>query len=252
MRVRPLAPLLLLLGLAPLGCGPADPGAGAPGAAEAREAPPGTTDAASSALPAAPNGDLPEDPRPVVVFLGTSLTAGYGLASEDDTYVRRLAELAADEGLPFRAMNAGVSGDTSAGGLRRLDWVLQQPLDVLVVELGANDGLRGLPTDALRDNLVAIVRGTRERHPDARIVLVTMEAPPNLGAAYTERFRSVFAEVAEAEGVILAPFLLEGIAGDPTLNQGDGIHPTAEGHERMARNLWPALRRALAAEEALR
>lgn len=248
MRVRPLA-LLLLLGLAPLGCGPADPGAGAPGAADARETPAGTT---SSALPAAPNDNVPEDPRPVVVFLGTSLTAGYGLASEDDTYVRRLAELAADEGLPFRARNAGVSGDTSAGGLRRLDWVLRQPLDVLVVELGANDGLRGLPTDALRDNLVAIVRGTRERHPDARIVLVAMEAPPNLGAAYTERFRSVFAEVAEAEGVILAPFLLEGIAGDPSLNQGDGIHPTAEGHERMARNLWPALRRALAAEEAVR
>jgi len=178
---------------------------------------------------------------PVVVFLGTSLTAGLGLARPEDTYVARLAELADSAGLPFQAVNAGVSGDTSAGGLRRLNWVLREPLDVLVVELGANDGLRGQDPDATAENLRAIVDRTRTRYPEAEVVLAGMEAPPNLGPDYTARFRSIFPTVAAERGGALVPFLLEGVAGVPALNQGDGIHPTAEGHRMMAQTVWPVL-----------
>lgn len=192
-------------------------------------------DAPSAASPAV------ADDRPVVVFLGTSLTAGLGLPTDEDTYVARVAELADSAGTPIRAVNAGVSGETSAGGLRRIDWVLREPLDVLVVELGANDGLRGQDPFALSDNLTQIVRRTRTRYPEARIVLAGMEAPPNLGPLYTGMFREVFTDVASTEGTLLIPFLLDGVAGDPSLNQSDGIHPTPEGHRIMARTVWTVL-----------
>jgi acyl-CoA thioesterase-1 len=189
----------------------------------------------------APEEASPADERPPVVFLGTSLTAGLGLLSDDDSYVARLAELADSAGLPFRAVNAGVSGETSAGGLRRLDWVLRQPLAVLVLELGANDGLRGHDPDMLEDNLRTIIDRTRARHPGSRVVIAGMQAPTNLGKAYTDRFRAIFPTVAEATGSALIPFLLEGVAGVPELNQDDRIHPTAEGHELVARNVWAVL-----------
>jgi acyl-CoA thioesterase-1 len=182
-----------------------------------------------------------EPTGPVVVFLGTSLTAGLGLARPEDTYVARLAELADSAGLPFEAVNAGVSGDTSAGGLRRLDWVLREPVDVLVVELGANDGLRGQDPEATAENLRAILDRTRARYPEAELILAGMEAPPNLGPDYTARFRAVFPAVVAQEGGSLVPFLLEGVAGVPALNQDDGIHPTAEGHRMMAQTVWPVL-----------
>lgn len=185
------------------------------------------------------------DDHLVVVFLGTSLTAGFGLADDDDTYVSRLVELADSAGIPFRAVNAGVSGETSAGGLRRLDWALRERVDVLFVELGANDGLRGQDPAALEGNLTEIIRRTRARYPDTAIVLAGMEAPPNLGARYTAAFREVFPRVARAEDAELVPFLLDGVAGVAELNQGDRIHPTAEGHERVARVVWPVLERAL-------
>jgi len=178
---------------------------------------------------------------PRVVFLGTSLTAGLGLLRAEDTYVVRLAELADSAGLPMAAVNAGVSGDTSAGGLRRLDWVLREPLDVLVVELGANDGLRGQDPDATKANLEAIVTKTRARYPEAAVVIAGMEAPTNLGEEYTRQFRSVFPTVAEESGAELVPFILDGVAGVRALNQDDGIHPTPEGHLLMARNVWPTL-----------
>lgn len=181
------------------------------------------------------------DERPVVVFLGTSLTAGLGLPADDDTYVSRVAELADSAGMPIRVVNAGVSGETSAGGLRRLDWVLREPLDVLVVELGANDGLRGQDPFALQENLTQIVRRTRTRYPNVRIVLTGMEAPPNLGPLYTTAFHQVFPSVAESEGTLLVPFLLDSVAGIASLNQSDGIHPTAEGHRIMARHVWSVL-----------
>lgn len=193
----------------------------------------------------ATDSGVPSDGRPVVVFLGTSLTAGLGLEREADTYVAVLESMADSAGLPFRAVNAGVSGETSAGGLRRLDWVLRTEVDVLVLELGANDGLRGQSPAALRENLTEIIRSTRARYPDARVVLAGMEAPPNLGPAYTAGFRAVFPEVAEAEGTFLIPFLLDGVAGVPELNQSDRIHPTPDGHRRIARTAWPVLREVL-------
>lgn len=184
---------------------------------------------------------------PVVVFFGTSLTAGLGLPSEDDTYVWRSAELATAAGVPFTPVQAGVSGETSAAGLRRIDWVLQNPLDVLVIELGANDGLRGLSVGQLEENLVGVIRRTRERYPSTEIVLLGMEAPPNMGEQYTSAFRRVFQDVARQEGARLVPFLLDGVAGVSDLNQADGIHPTPEGHRRLAENIMPQLLAALAA-----
>lgn len=179
---------------------------------------------------------------PRVVFLGTSLTAGYGL---DDparqAWVSRIDALADSSGLPVEAVNAGSSGDTSSGGLRRLEWILQEPLDLLVVELGANDGLRGQDVTALADNLRAIVNRTRAAYPEARVALVAMEAPRNMGPDYVERFRRVFPEVARETGSTLVPFPLDSVAGRPELNLPDGIHPTPRGHQVMARAMWPHL-----------
>jgi acyl-CoA thioesterase-1 len=186
---------------------------------------------------------------PRVVVLGTSLTAGLGLSDPDrQSWAGVLGERARDAGLPVQIVNAGVSGDTSAGGLRRLEWLLREPVDVLVVELGANDGLRGLSLAELEANLREIIARTREAWPEARIVLAGMEAPPNMGRDYVEGFRSLFVEVAGEEGVALIPFLLEGVAAVPSLNQADGIHPTVEGHRRMADTAWPIVEAALREE----
>jgi len=201
------------------------------------DGPPGS---GSSQVVVGTASEVPDD-RPVVVFLGTSLTAGLGLERDEDTYVARVEELAAAAGTPIRAVNAGVSGETSAAGLRRLDWVLRQPLDVLVLELGANDGLRGQDPFALRDNLREIVRRTRTRYPAVRVVIAGMEAPPNMGGLYTTAFRQVFPDVAAEEGAAFVPFLLAGVAGVPSLNQSDLIHPTAEGHAILAENVWAVL-----------
>ena len=189
----------------------------------------------------ASGAEVPSADVPVVVFLGTSLTAGFGLSRDEDTYVSRLVELADSAGLPFRAVNAGVSGETSAGGLRRLDWALREPLDVLVVELGANDGLRGQDPVAPEANLTQIVRRARVRYPDITVVLAGMEAPRNLGPLFTQAFREVFPRVARAEGTELIPFLLDGVAGMPELNQSDRIHPTVEGHRIVASVAWRVL-----------
>ncbi|MDP2958391.1 MAG: arylesterase [Longimicrobiales bacterium] len=205
---------------------------------------PGERDAAGA--PEAAFQEPDEGARgPRVVFLGTSLTAGLGLESSQEGYVHRLSELADSAGVPMDAVNAGVSGDTSAGGLRRLEWILRQPVDVLVVELGANDGLRGQDPDATARNLRDIVRGVRARYPAATLLLAGMEAPPNMGESYTERFRAIFPTVAEDMGIPLVPFLLAGVAGVPELNQDDGIHPTPRGHDLMASNVWPYLEPAL-------
>jgi acyl-CoA thioesterase-1 len=182
----------------------------------------------------------PTEDQLVVLFLGTSLTAGYGLAA-DQAYPALVQQHIDAANLNFRVVNAGVSGDTSAGGLRRLDWLLQLPIAVLVMELGANDMLRGLDIDALRDNLAEILRRTRATHPDARFVIAGMRAAPNLGSAYGEAFEAVFPAVAREHGAALIPFLLEDVAGEPSLNQADGIHPTTEGQRRIAKTVWPVL-----------
>lgn len=196
-------------------------------------------------------GDAP--PRPAgaeqgrVVFLGTSLTAGLGLDPEQ-AYPALIQRKIDSAGLSFEAVNAGVSGETSAGARRRIDWVLSQPVSVLVIETGANDGLRGLEVDSLRSNIQTIIDEARKLSPPPAIILVGMRAPPNMGFGYTRRFREVYRELAEQNDLPLVPFLLDGVAGVPSLNQGDMIHPTAEGQRRMADVVWkvlePVLRRA--------
>jgi acyl-CoA thioesterase-1 len=177
--------------------------------------------------------------EPVIVALGDSLTAGPGVAP-DEAYPSRLADRLRREGYDYRVVNAGVSGDTSAGGLRRLDWVLRTKPEVVIVALGANDGLRGQPVAALRDNLAAIVR--RVRATGAQVLLAGMRMPPNYGEAFTRDFAAAYAEVARSAGVPLVPFLLDGVAANPALNLPDGIHPNAAGHRVIADRLWPHLR----------
>jgi acyl-CoA thioesterase-1 len=179
----------------------------------------------------------------VVVAFGDSLTAGQGVAV-DEAYPALLEARLRREGYAYRVVNAGVSGDTSAGGRRRVDWVLRTRPDVVIVALGANDGLRGLSVDGLRDNLEAIVG--RFRDAGTRVLLVGMRVPPNYGDDYARAFAAVFPAVARRTGVPLVPFLLDGVAGDPRLNQPDGIHPTADGQRVMADRLWPFLRPLLA------
>ncbi|MDE2981914.1 MAG: arylesterase [Gemmatimonadota bacterium] len=187
---------------------------------------------------------------PRVVFIGTSLTAGYGLDDPDLAFPAVLGRRMTAAGQRYRVVNAGVSGDTSAGGGARLANLLEQHgsrLAVLFVELGANDGLRGQSPEALHDNLSRIVRETRHHRPHVGIVLAGMRAPTNLGTAYTEAFRAVFPRIAEENEVLLIPFLLEGVAAVPSLNQPDGIHPNAEGHQAVASHVWSLLGGYLAA-----
>lgn len=189
-----------------------------------------------------------------VVYLGDSLTAGYGLeGGEDEAYPALVERKAEALGWDVRTVNAGLSGDTSAGGLRRVDWVVNRgPIDVLVLALGANDGLRGLPTDALKANLEAIIARVRAANPDVQIVLAGMLTPTNMGSAYGDRFETVYREVAEEQGVELIPFLLDGVGGVRSLNQPDGVHPTAEGQRVMAETVWQTLRPVLEAARAER
>jgi acyl-CoA thioesterase-1 len=179
---------------------------------------------------------------PKVVFLGDSLTAGYGLDAGDayPSVVQRRLKAA---GLNVEVVNAGVSGDTSAGGLRRVDWALDGNVAVLVVALGGNDALRGLGTDDLRRNLAAIIERARQRN--AAVILAGMEAPPNLGASYTSAFRQVYRDLAAGYRIELIPFLLEGVAGNAALNQADGIHPNAEGARRIADIVSPYVERTV-------
>lgn len=178
------------------------------------------------------------DGRPRIVFLGDSLMAGYGLAAEHSVPSRLQSRLDA-EGYDYEVVNAGVSGDTSAGGLSRLDWVLEGDVAILVIELGANDGLRGLPVQNLRRNLDAII--TRARARGITVLLTGMEAPPNYGAAYTTEFRQVFHDLAQSHDVAFLPFFLEGVAGVPHLNLGDGIHPNADGTRVIEDVVWNVL-----------
>ncbi|MCC5808192.1 MAG: arylesterase [Opitutales bacterium] len=185
------------------------------------------------------------EPEPVrVLAFGDSLTAGYGLDPED-AYPALLEAIARDKGFHLTVRNAGLSGETTAGGLRRIGWVLRQPVDVLILALGANDALRGQDPEATENNLRTIIAEAREAHPDVTILLAGMFAPPNLGSDYRRAFDGIFPRIAEDEEVRLVPFLLEGVAGDPSLNQADGIHPTREGQRIMARTVWAELHRAL-------
>ena len=176
-----------------------------------------------------------------VLFFGTSLTAGYGL-DPSLAFPRLVAERAAADGMPIVAVNAGLSGETSAGAVRRIEWTLKTPVDIVVIETGGNDALRALNADSLERNLRAIVDRVQQAQPTAKILLAVMEAPPNLGGAYTRRFRQAYSNVARSEGVALLPFLLEGVAGHPELNQADGVHPNERGERVVAENVWKVLK----------
>ena len=180
-----------------------------------------------------------------MVILGTSLTAGLGL-DPASAYPAVLQQLADSARIPAEIVNAGLSGETSAGALRRASWVLEQPADLIVLEVGANDGLRGVDPDSTYANVVALIETVRRVRPSAELALVQMEAPPNLGARFTQRFHAVYERAARVTGVPLWPFLLEGVAGDARYNQADGIHPNREGAQRVARTMWRSLAPALA------
>jgi acyl-CoA thioesterase I len=206
-----------------------------------------TADTASRPAAATESSDS-HSTRPRIVCLGDSLTAGLGLSSTDQAYPALLEDRLKHAGLDFEVVNAGVSGDTSAGGLRRLDWSLQGDVRVLIVALGANDGLRGLPPSELRSNLEAIVAAAQKRN--VRVLVLGMEAPPNFGAVYIKEFRAVYAQVAADRDVPLVPFFLEGVAGVGRLNQADGIHPTAEGQQRIADTIWRSLEPLVRAQKS--
>ena len=171
-----------------------------------------------------------------ILFFGDSLTAGYGLSAEE-AFPALVEKALVKKGKPVKVTNAGLSGETSAGGLSRLDWILRAPIDVFILELGANDGLRGLPLDQTRKNLQAIIDKVKTKYPKAKIVVTGMMVPPNLGKAYTDEFQKIFPELAKKNNATLIPFLLQDVAGIEKLNQADGIHPNVEGHKIVAGNV---------------
>ncbi len=176
-----------------------------------------------------------------ILFFGDSITAGYGLEIEQ-AFPALIQQKIDSEDLKYRVINAGQSGETSAGGVRRVDWILQQKPDIFFLELGGNDGLRGVDPNNTKENLQMIIDKVNARYPETTIVLAGMQAPPNLGETYAKHFSSIFYELADENDVVFMPFVLEDVAGDPDLNQPDGIHPTAKGHEIIAENVWDILK----------
>lgn len=176
----------------------------------------------------------------VIVFYGDSLTAGYGIDPES-AFPALIGKALEQKGKNVKVVNAGVSGETSAGGLSRVDWVLRQPVDIFVLELGANDGLRGLPVEQTKKNLQAIIDKVKAKNPNVKIVIAGMMVPPNMGPDYSAQFQKIFPELARRNDAALVPFLLEDVAGIKTLNLADGIHPNPEGHQIVARNVLKVL-----------
>ncbi|MGZ5133775.1 MAG: arylesterase [Flavitalea sp.] len=176
-----------------------------------------------------------------IVFFGNSLTAGYGL-EPSSAFPALIQEKIDSLDLPYKVINAGVSGETSSGGNSRIDWILEQPIDIFVLELGANDGLRGIPMTETKTNLQSIIDKVKSKYPQAKIIIAGMQIPPNMGAQYTTEFRSIFPELARKNNSGLIPFILEGVGGEVKLNQEDGIHPTAEGHHIVSENVWKELK----------
>jgi acyl-CoA thioesterase I len=228
---------LMTAGLA-VGCGPAAKDKTPQAVQTAEAAPvvkaPGGTSALSQAATAGPT----------VLFIGTSLTAGLGLRPEQ-AYPALIQAKADSAGTPLKAVNAGVSGETSAGALNRIDWVLRGPADIVVLETGANDALRALPVSEARSNIGQILDRIKAAKPHAKVFLVQMEAPPNLGQQYTTAFHNMYAYLAREKGVTLIPFLLNGVAGHAELNQADGLHPNVTGEKIVATNVWNSLKRAM-------
>jgi acyl-CoA thioesterase-1 len=185
-------------------------------------------------------GDAGKEKAKTIVFFGNSLTAGYGV-DPSEAFPALVQEKIDSLKLPYKVINAGLSGETTAGGKSRIDWILRQPVDIFVLELGGNDGLRGIPIAETSKNLQAIIDRVREKYPNVKIILAGMQVPPNMGRTYTTSFRVVFQQLAANNHVDLIPFLLENVGGISHLNQADGIHPNPEGHRIVAENVWKVL-----------
>lgn len=198
------------------------------------------TTAPNNQSPSADQESVPVVKKKIIVFFGNSLTAGYGL-SPDQAFPNLIQQRIDSLDLPYQVVNAGLSGETSSGGKTRIDWILQQPMDIFVLELGANDGLRGIPLSTTKRNLQEIIDKVRAKYPSIKLVFAGMQLPPSMGQAYTTEFRNLYIELAKNNTMTLIPFLLEGVGGEPELNQPDGIHPTAEGHRIVAENVWKEL-----------
>ncbi len=179
--------------------------------------------------------------KKTIVFFGNSLTAGYGL-NPSQAFPALIQNKIDSLGLTYNVINAGVSGETSSGGNGRIDWILREPIDVFILELGANDGLRGIPLAETRKNLQSIVEKVKLKYPAVLQVIAGMQIPPNMGQKYSNEFRNIFPELAAKNGMTLIPFILEGVGGEEKLNQQDGIHPTEEGHRIIAENIWQVLK----------
>ncbi len=188
----------------------------------------------------APVAATTEEDTKTILFFGNSLTAGYGL-DISEAFPALIQERIDSLGLPYTVVNAGLSGETTASGSSRVEWVLRDPVDIFVLELGGNDGLRGISTEETRKNLIEIIEKVRGTNPDVKIILAGMQIPPNMGEEYTSRFKVIFPELAEQKNTALIPFLLKNVGGIPDLNLPDGIHPTAEGHKIVAENIWEVL-----------
>ncbi|MCC6726544.1 MAG: arylesterase [Saprospiraceae bacterium] len=192
----------------------------------------------SDAQPSTVKEAEPISQKKNIVFFGNSLTAGYGLADVSTGYVALVQQRLDSLNLPYLAVNAGLSGETSAGGNERVDWVIKQPVDVFVLELGGNDALRGIQTEETVKNLGSILTKVKAKYPDVKLVLAGMEAPPNMGQAYTSAFRAMYPKLAKEHGATLIPFLLDKVGGIPDLNQGDRIHPNEKGQLIMRETVW--------------
>jgi len=182
--------------------------------------------------------------KKTIVFFGNSLTAGYGL-SPSEAFPAIIQKRIDSLGLPYQVINAGVSGETSSGGNTRIDWILREPMDIFFLELGANDGLRGILLSETKKNLQDIIDKVKTKYPAAKLMLAGMQIPPNMGQAYATEFRNLFTDLSNKNEMTLIPFLLEGVGGESNLNQEDGIHPTAEGHRIIAQNVWKELEKLL-------
>jgi acyl-CoA thioesterase-1 len=180
--------------------------------------------------------------KKTILFFGNSLTAGYGLDDPSQSFSGLIQQRIDSLGLDYKVVNAGVSGETTSGGNGRVAWILKNPLDIFVLELGGNDGLRGIPVAETKKNLQSIIDKVKAKYPDAIIVLAGMQMPPSMGNKYTAEFRVLYKELADKNDIKLIPFLLEGVGGEVKLNQKDGIHPTAQGHKIVAENVWKVMK----------
>ncbi len=196
----------------------------------------------SGEVATAPSDTLPtKEQKKTILFFGNSLTAGYGV-DPSEAFSALVQNRLDSLGMPYKVVNAGVSGETTAGGNGRIDWVLRQSIDIFVLELGGNDGLRGIPIVETRKNLQAIMDKVKAKYPNAKIVLAGMQVPPNMGSTYAAEFRAMYPELAKKNDTAIITFLLEGVGGEPKLNLPDGIHPTPEGHKIVAENVWSTLK----------